>query len=83
MYLINKYPKLQEKINKEAVAAYTQEFQKAKTTAAAKQASKPADESLAVPHFDAIKKRILEFYPKNSREHLLIELYDQALGRDN
>jgi hypothetical protein len=82
-YLINNYPKLLQKINNEAVVAYTQEFQKAKTTAAAKQASKPADESLAVPHFDDIKKRILEFYPKNSREHLLIELYDQALGRDN
>jgi hypothetical protein len=83
LYLISNYPKLQDKVNDEAVAAYKKEFAESKSTAAAMQAAKTVDQKKAVPFYSVIKDRILEFYPKNSIQHLIIEMYDQVPMRDN
>lgn len=78
--LFREFPGIQQHINKEVVDAVQAEFSSSKNKAEARNVSKVNNE---VEPFPVIKEKILAAFPKNSKEHLLAELYDQFNARDD
>lgn len=78
--LFREFPGIQNHISKEVVEAVQLEFVDSKNKAEARNVSKVNNE---IEPFPVIKQKLLDAFPKNSKEHLIAEMYDQFNARDD
>jgi hypothetical protein len=83
IWLINTYPNLKNKINKQAREAYTAKFKSATNKSQAEMVENTSDIAKSVVMFSEIYDKAIAKYGNNSIEHLYFEIYNNAILRDD